>query len=100
MKRRTAVNLCMSGASLCAVALVVLLSGCSFSAQKPVLLRNVSTITVVESSALPYGIGGRAIVTGDKCLIILREYPAVLGHEVRHCLEGAWHGKQPNGDDY
>lgn len=28
MKRRTAISLCMVGASLCAVALAVLLSGC------------------------------------------------------------------------
>lgn len=99
MKRKTATSLCMVGASLCAVALAVLLSGCSFNPPKPVMQRNVTTITVVESKDMPPRKLGGAIYSGDNCIIVLREYPYCLQHEVRHCLEGEWHGNAPNDDD-
>lgn len=61
--------------------------------------RSVTTITVIESDNLQQRVKGRTMQAGDKCLIILREYPYCLQHEVRHCLEGPWHGDQPNGED-
>ena len=99
MKRRTAVNLCIVGASFCAVALAVLLYGCSFNTPKAVMQRSVTTITVIESDNMPRRVQGRAMQAGDKRLIILSEYPYCLQHEVRHCLEGQWHGDQPNDED-
>lgn len=99
MKHKTVINLCVSGAAMCAVALLVLLSGCSFDPPKPTMQRNVTTITVIESKDLPPHNLGRAVYAGDQCVIVLREYPRCLQHEVRHCLEGAWHGAAPNDED-
>lgn len=33
------------------------------------------------------------------CVVNLREYPRCLLHEVRHCIEGAWHDERPNSED-
>ena len=79
---------------------LVILSGCSsFDAPKPIMQKNVMTIVVTESKDLPPGVLGMAKESGGLCFIYLREYPYCLQHEVRHCLEGAWHGSQPNSED-
>lgn len=44
---------------------------------------------------------GRSLMLSDgTCLIMLRQYPICLAHEVRHCLEGGFHPPAaPNDDD-
>lgn len=34
-----------------------------------------------------------------RCLVLLRDYPHYLGHEMDHCFRGPWHDG-PNGDDF
>ena len=81
-----------------ALLLCVLLTGCdSFDAPKPVLERTASIINVKIDPTL--ATLGHAQWVGQLCTITLREYPYCLQHEVRHCLEGKWHGDEPNHDD-
>ena len=78
--------------------LCVLLTACaSFDAPRPVLERTASIINVKIDPAL--ATLGHAQCVGQLCTITLREYPVCLQHEVRHCLEGKWHGATPNNDD-
>ena len=81
-----------------ALLLCVLLTACaSFDVPRPVLERTASIINVKIDPALPTL--GHAQWVGQLCTITLREYPYCLQHEVRHCLEGKWHGDDPSGED-
>ena len=42
---------------------------------------------------------GRAEWSPGFCKIYLREYPACLLHELRHCIEGTWHGDRSSDWD-
>jgi len=48
-----------------------------------------------------YWIHGIAEWDNIQCRVTLvrQEYPRCLQHEVRHCLEGGWHGNYYNSDD-
>ena len=81
-----------------ALLLCVLLTGCdSFDAPRPVLERTASIINFKIDPTL--ATLGHAQWVGQLCTITLREYPVCLQHEVRHCLEGKWHGDEPSGED-
>ena len=81
-----------------ALLLCVLLTGCdSFDAPRPVLERTASIINVKIDPALTTL--GHAQWVGQLCTITLREYPICLAHEVRHCLEGEWHGDSLDDSD-
>jgi len=43
---------------------------------------------------------GIAYITDTECAIVLKQYPVCLLHEVRHCLEGQWHGGNSSEDCY
>ena len=79
--------------------LILLLSALAACAdtQTYTLERKTVKITVVEVKQLPTL--GRASWSKDTCFIALREYPKCLAHEVRHCLEGKWHGDSLNDSD-
>ena len=79
--------------------LILLLSALAACAapQTYTLERKTVKVTVVEVKHLPTL--GRAAWTDDTCFIALREYPKCLQHEVRHCLEGKWHGDEPSDSD-
>lgn len=79
--------------------LCLMLTGCSaFEPQQTYKIeRKTVKVTVIEIKQLPTL--GRAAWTGETCFIALREYPKCLQHEMRHCLEGQWHGSAPNGSD-
>lgn len=80
--------------------ILCLLSGCTtIYPSFPDPIRNSVTVTVVENPKLPMGNLGRATLVGSHCYIVLKEYPVCLKHEMRHCLEGAWHGNSSNDDD-
>lgn len=84
------------------ILICLLLTGCAAFDPEPYnLQRNISTITVEVDPMLETL--GQATVAGDKCIVVLREYPTCLAHEIRHCLEGSWHPKQsatfPGNDD-
>lgn len=81
------------------IFLILLLSALAACAdtQTYTLERKTVKITVVEVKQLPTL--GRASWSKDTCFIALREYPKCLGHEVRHCLEGKWHGDSLNDSD-
>jgi hypothetical protein len=72
------------------------LAGCA-DPQTYIFERKTTKVTVVEVKRLPTL--GRATWVNGMCYIALREYPTCLAHEVRHCLEGKWHGNEPNHDD-
>ena len=81
-----------------------LLAGCS--SPKPVLLRNISAITIIETnhfttpqSSREGEILGEATIKGATCVIRLKKYPQCLLHEVRHCFEGNWHPKTESEKD-
>ena len=86
----------LEGVGMIRLLLCLLLTGCA-APQTYTLERKTVKITVVEVKQLPTL--GRAAWTGDTCFIALREYPVCLQHEVRHCLEGKWHGDTHNNDD-
>ena len=74
----------------------LLLTGCAAFSPEPYDIKHpVSTITIKVDPMLNRD--GEAVVSGDKCSIVLRVYPVCLAHEVRHCLEGNWH---PTSTDY
>lgn len=82
-----------------ALILCVMLVGCA--SPLPKMVHNSMYITVVETQNLPANRLGQARWVGNQCYIELREYPACLKHEVRHCLEGDWHvGRETNEDCY
>jgi hypothetical protein len=62
-------------------------------------LASFKTFIVVEDPELKTD--GLAKWDWDKklCVIYLKQYPVCLQHEVRHCLEGHFHGSKKNGDD-
>ena len=74
---------------------LIMLTGCTTPTYT--LERNSIKITVIEVKQLPTL--GHAAWTKDTCFIALREYPKCLQHEIRHCLEGKWHGDTKNDDD-
>ena len=76
--------------------LCLALTGCTVP-QTYTIERKTVKVTVVEVKQLPTL--GRAAWSKDTCFIALREYPKCLQHEVRHCLEGKWHGDVKNDDD-
>mgnify|MGYP001217424951 FL=1 len=88
------------------ILICALLTGCaSFNSEVLPIENNTITITIQDNIDFPKkSQGGEArwwIVNGKKyCLIRLRKYPHLLGHEVRHCYEGFWHDEKPNGEDF
>jgi hypothetical protein len=94
-----------------ALPLALLLTGCAtiddiFGPAKPPKIVNSRFILVIqETPELPMQHPGKAMMydfgpARDKmCVIDLRRYPVCLLHEIRHCIEGDWHGAFPNGDD-
>lgn len=83
---------------LCASLLVAVLVACaSFDTPEPVLERTASIITVKIDPTLTTL--GNSQWSGQLCTITLREYPTCLAHEVRHCLEGKWHGNRVSNRD-
>ena len=83
--------------TLTCIALVAI-AGCDdFDGPPPKLQRSASVITIaVDPQLTP---PGWAEWKGGICHITLREYPACLGHEVRHCFEGDWHAGYRTGED-
>ncbi len=78
--------------------------GCSST--KPVLIRNSSTLTIIETdqfitsqSSREGEILGEAVIKGSTCVIRLKQYPQCLLHEVRHCFEGNWHKHKESDKD-
>ena len=59
-------------------------------------------VTVVEQpSKLADNVLGSAtyLPASNHCVIILRQYPICLLHEIRHCLEGNWHEGRTSDED-
>ena len=85
------------------VLLVLLLAGCEIfdAPKKPQIVMPQFQFTVVDNAKLPEGIAGSATVFPNMkiCVVALKDYPRCLLHEIRHCIEGKWHGDEPNGDD-
>lgn len=96
--KRNAVHACdaLAGVGMIRLMLCLLLAGCA-APQTYTIERKTVKITVVEVKQLPTL--GRASWSKDTCFIALREYPKCLAHEVRHCLEGKWHGDSLNDSD-
>ncbi len=74
----------------------LLLSGCSFHPQYE-LERTAMWVSVKEDPTIETD--GLAKWKGFRCDIVLKRYPVCLKHELRHCLEGNWHGARPSGKD-
>lgn len=84
--------------------LVLLLTGCSTvfdPPQRPQILYPRMTVVVSESKNLKYEELGTATIYPKLklCIVQLRRYPRCLQHEMRHCIEGNWHGDAPNDED-
>lgn len=80
--------------------LILLLSALAACADTPpVMVRSGIKIQVYQIASMPPPHLGRYSIVGDTCYIALREYPACLAHEVRHCLEGDWHGNSESDKD-
>ena len=86
---------------LYAVLAAALLAGCSsFDYTKPAIKNKAFTVSV-EEGELPANVMGTATYypSFNACIIILREYPKCLLHEIRHCLEGNWHEGRNSDED-
>jgi hypothetical protein len=70
--------------------------GCSVDTYD--IKQNTVSLTVLENPNLDTL--GRAYWSDGKCIIVLKEYPTCLAHEVRHCLEGHWHKTPSDRDCY
>lgn len=80
-------------------AIVTILAGCvSVPTKAPTIAHDGVRITVREDAKLSKdpAVLGLAILDPNTrtCEIVLRKYPQCLAHEVRHCLEGEWHGSR------
>ena len=87
-----------------AAVLCLILAGCQvFDApEKPQIVYPQFQFVIVESSngLKPDEQGMATIFPNMKvCAVQLKTYPRCLLHEVRHCIEGKWHGDEKNGDD-
>lgn len=98
MKRSTIIRICWACSAACVLALTLLLSGC-VADPLPKMARNSAQILVVENPNLPANVLGTYKWFGNMCVIYLREYPTCMAHEVRHCLEGDWHGDRVSNRD-
>lgn len=82
---------------------LVFLTSCSTIFDNPPPVEFIKTpivITVKENPYLPENVVGRSTIKDNIiCDIELQRYPYCLLHEIRHCLEGDWHGNLPNADD-
>ena len=47
------------------------------------------------NGSVPFGTIAYSIYEPGHCVIVMKKdkYPQCLQHELRHCLEGDWHGK-------
>jgi hypothetical protein len=84
------------------IVLASLLVGCAaFDAPQPQILRDTFTVRIFDQGSLPPNVLGTAIYDhqSNTCVIVLRKYPQCLLHEIRHCVEGAWHGAHPTDED-
>jgi hypothetical protein len=81
---------------------IAMLTGCaSFDAPPAPQIKRQGVVIQVSEGSLPDGVQGTAAYydTLNICQIVLRKYPRCLLHEVRHCIEGAWHDDRPNTED-
>lgn len=77
----------------------LLLSGCSVFSTPPTAEPQRKAFTFDLRIEPGLDIAGLALSDGQTCTVFLREYPTCLKHEIRHCIEGDWHGSEPNGED-
>jgi hypothetical protein len=94
-----------------ALPLALLLTGCATvdrvfgPAEFSTITNSRFVLVVQENPAMPMNQQGEATWLDfgpgrDKhCIVTLKRYPVCLLHEIRHCIEGDWHGAFPNGDD-
>ena len=85
--------------------MVLLLSACS-STPKPKqsdIIRKEFNFRLLFVNSIPFRPKARAlgIFKDGTCYVILKkgDYLGCLLHEMRHCLEDAWHGHE-NNDEY
>lgn len=78
-------------------SLLLLLAGCASEATINDVVNRTVNITVIENPLIEPD--GLAFIGGDTCTIILKRYPKCLKHEIRHCLEGQWHGENESSED-
>ena len=77
--------------------ILILISGCT--PQKEYSIQNTHFHLIIRESpqyldslSTPNRtLHGMAMYQDGRCIIILREYPNCLLHEMRHCIEGEWH---------
>lgn len=79
------------------ILIALLLVGCSpeptFNDVKHKSIRiHISENPAIETAGIAY-------MTDTECAIVLKQYPVCLLHEVRHCLEGQWHGENESSED-
>lgn len=62
---------------------------------------NFQVAIVEQPNKLPDNVLGSAtyLPASNHCVIILRQYPVCLLHEIRHCLEGNWHEGRTSDED-
>lgn len=85
------------------VLLICLSSGCSLFESRRVISNNDFVVHFRFSDnpipSKPWAVGSAQFKNGV-CIITIRpEYyiNSCLGHELRHCLEGPWHGDKREG---
>lgn len=84
---------------LLALLLTAALAGCA--SPHLTMQRQAFRVYVYEDRDMTYPQLGRAsfYTDMDTCIIALRRYPECLLHEIRHCIEGPWHGDKRNNED-
>ena len=89
-------------AKLVIILVLLVLSACSTSNDTYDIKRSNFQVTVVEQpNKLADNVLGSAtyLPASNHCVIILRQYPVCLLHEIRHCLEGNWHEGRTSDED-
>jgi hypothetical protein len=84
------------------IVLSSLLVGCAaFDAPpQPTIKRATFTLHVYEGEVPSPVLGEAQFFEGlEICIVKLKQYPVCLLHEIRHCIEGAWHDERPNNED-
>lgn len=72
--------------------MLMLIVGCSTEPTFKDVTNPIVNIVISENPLMQQE--GLAYINGGECKIVLKRYPKCLKHELRHCLEGDWHGKK------
>lgn len=89
----------MTNLAIALVGSTMIVAGCAY--HPPVPIRHNVNVIIKTDIPLKPGVLGISVYNhkSNTCIVMLREYPICLLHELRHCFEGEWHPDRPSDED-